>query len=64
MVVLLQMKIKVRLRSVQLKNVAYIFGKLHIGERCYIGIRSYKKSGKETLYSAWSKAKVSGKIKK
>jgi Bacterial Ig-like domain (group 2). len=34
------------------------------GKKYYVRIHSYKKSGKETLYSAWSKAKVSGKIKK
>ncbi len=64
MVVLLQMKIKVRLRSVQSKNVTYIFRELYTGKKYYIRIRSYRKSGKETLYSACSKAKMSGKIKK
>ena len=40
------------------------FTKLKPGKRYYVRIRSYKKSGKEKLYGAWSKAKQSGKVKK
>lgn len=49
------------------KNVtknACTFKKLKAGKRYYVRVRSYKKSGMETLYGAWSKAKQSDKIKK
>ena len=40
------------------------FKNLKAGKKYYVRLRSYKKSGKATLYSAWSKAKLSGKIKR
>ncbi len=57
-------KFKKNVKSKSLLKTAYTFTKLKTGKKYYVRIRSYKKSGKETLYSAWSKAKVSGKIKK
>lgn len=45
------------------KNVC-TFTKLKAGKKYYIRIRSYKKSGKDTLYGAWSSIKRSSKIKK
>lgn len=43
---------------------AYTFTKLKAGKKYYVRVRSYKKSKAGTVYSAWSKVKVSGKIKK
>ena len=57
-------KFKENVKSRSLSKSSYTFTKLETGKKYYVRIRSYKKSGKETLYSAWSKAKVSGKIKK
>lgn len=51
-------------KSKNLSTTSYTFTKLKTGKKYYVRIRSYKKSGKETLYSAWSKAKLSSKIKK
>ena len=55
-------KFKKNVKSKSLPKTSYTFTKLKTGKKYYIRIRSYKKSGKETLYSAWSKAKVGGKI--
>ena len=49
------------------KNVrknTYTFARLKIGKKYYVRVRSYKKSGKKTVYGAWSKAKRSGKVRK
>ena len=54
-------------KNVKFKNLSktsYTFSKPNTGKKYYARVRSYKKSGKETLYSAWSKAKVSSKIQK
>lgn len=40
------------------------FTKLKAGKKYYVRIRSYKGSGKNALYGAWSAPKQSGKIKK
>ena len=39
------------------------FKNLRAGKKYYVRIRSYKKSGKSTLYSAWSSPRRSSKIK-
>ena len=57
-------KFKKGMKSKNLPKTAYTFTKLKTGKKYYVRVRSYKKSGKETLYSAWSKAKLSGKVKK
>ncbi|EOS24158.1 hypothetical protein C806_02200 [Lachnospiraceae bacterium 3-1] len=57
-------KFKKNVKSKSLSKTSYMFTKLKTGKRYYVRIRSYKKSGNETSYGAWSKAKVSGKIKK
>ena len=57
-------KFKKNVKSKSLSKTSYTFTKLKTGKKYYVRIRSCKKSGKETLYSAWSKAKVSGRIKK
>ena len=44
-------------KNVKKKNTAktaYAFKKLKAGSKYYVRLRSYKKSGKNTLYSAWS----------
>ncbi len=49
------------------KNVtktSYTFTKLKAGQKYYVRVRSYKKSGKEMLYSVWSSKKQGGKVKK
>ncbi len=54
-------------KDVKSKNVSKdscTFTKLKTGKKYYVRVRSYKKSGKETLYGAWSKAKQSSKVKK
>ena len=54
-------------KGVKSKNVSktsYTFKKLKTGKKYYVRIRSYKKYGKEMLYSKWSKIKRSSKIKK
>lgn len=45
-------------------KTSYTFTKLKEGKKYYVRLRSCKKSGKETLYGAWSKTKRSGKMKK
>ena len=57
-------KFKKNVKSKNLLKTSYTFTKLKTGKTCYVRVRSYKKSGKETLYSAWSKGKQGGKIKK
>jgi len=57
-------KFKKNVKSRSLSKTSYTFTKLETGKKCYVRMRSYRKSGKETLYSAWSKVKVSGRIKK
>ena len=53
-------------KNVKKKNTAktaYAFKKLKAGSKYYVRLRSYKKSGKNTLYSVWSNIKKSGKAK-
>ena len=57
-------KFKKGVKSAKLSKNTYTFKKLNAGKKYYVRMRSYKKSGKEMLYSAWSKAKTSGKVKK
>ena len=57
-------KFKKGVKSAKLSKTSYTFKKLKAGKKYYIRMRSYKKSGKEMLYSTWSKAKTSGKVKK
>ena len=57
-------KFKKNVKSKNLSKTSYTFTKLKTGKKYYVRMCSYKKFGKETLYSAWSKAKVSGKVKK
>ncbi len=57
-------KFKKNLKSKSLPQISCTFTKLKTGKKYYARIRSYKKSGKEKLYSAWSKAKLGGKVKK
>ena len=57
-------KFKKNVKSKKLSKTAYTFKKLKTGKKYYVRIRSYKKSGKETLNSTWSKVKSGGKIKK
>ncbi len=57
-------KFKKGVKTKKLPKTSYTFTKLIKGKKYYVRLRSYKKSGKETLYSAWSNAKVSGKVKK
>lgn len=45
-------------------KAACTFKKLKAGNKYYVRLRSYKKAGKNTLYSAWSTAKKSSKIKR
>ena len=55
-------KFQKNVKSKNLSKTAYTFTKLKAGKKYYVRMRSYKKSGKEILYSAWSKTKVSIKI--
>ena len=55
-------KFQKNVKSKNLSKTAYTFTKLKSGKKYYVRMRSYKKSGKEILYSAWSKTKVSSKI--
>ena len=57
-------KFKKGVRSKNLSKTSYTFTKLKAGRKYYVRMRSYKKSGKETLYSTWSKTKTSNKVKK
>ncbi len=55
---------KKNIKSKNTTKTSYTFTKLKTGKKYYVRIRSYKKSGGETLYSSWSNVKLSGKVKK
>lgn len=55
---------KKNVKSRKLTKTSYTFTKLKTGRKYYVRVRSYKKSGRETLYGIWSKAKLSSRIKK
>ena len=55
---------KKNVKSKNLSKTSYTFIKLNTGKKYYVRVRSYKKSGKEMLYGAWSKVKLSSKVKK
>ena len=57
-------KFKKNLKAKKTSKTSYTFTKLKTGKKYYVRVRSYKKSGKETLYGSWSKVKSTGKIKK
>lgn len=57
-------KFKKNVKSRKLTKLSCTFTKLKTGRRYYVRVRSYKRSGKETLYGAWSREKLSNKIKK
>ena len=57
-------KFKKNVKSKNLSKASYTFKKLKKDRKYYVRVRSYKKSGHETLYGTWSKIKVSNKIKK
>ncbi len=57
-------KFKKSVKSKNLTKTSFTFTKLKTGKKYYVRLRSYKKSGKETLYGTWSKVKLSSKIKK
>jgi hypothetical protein len=57
-------KFKGNVKSKNLSKTSYTFTKLKTGRKYYARVRSYKKSGKETLYGAWSAAKSGGNVKK
>ena len=57
-------KFKKNVKSKNVSKASYTFKKLKAGRKYYARVRSYKKSGNETLYGAWSKVKQSGKVKK
>lgn len=57
-------KFKKGVKSKNLSKTSYTFTKLKVGKKYYVRLRSYKKSDKQTLYSAWSNAKTSSKVKK
>ena len=57
-------KFKKNLKSKKLSKTSYTFTKLKTGKKYYVRVRSYKKSGKDTLNGTWSKVKLSSKIKK
>lgn len=57
-------KFKKNVKTKKLSKTSYTFTKLKTGKKYYVRVRSYKKSGKETLYGTWSKVKLSSKIKK
>ncbi|HCT92931.1 MAG TPA: hypothetical protein DF613_16350 [Lachnospiraceae bacterium] len=57
-------KFKKNVKSKTTAKTSYTFTKLKAGKKYYVRLRSYKKSGKEKLYGAWSKTKQSSKIKK
>lgn len=56
-------KFKGNVKSKNLSKTSYTFTKLKTGRKYYARVRSYKKSGKETLYGAWSAVKLGGKVK-
>lgn len=57
-------KFKKNVKSKKTSKTSYTFAKLKAKKKYYVRVRSYKKSGKETLYGTWSKVKSSSKIKK
>lgn len=57
-------KFKGNVKSKKLSKTSYTFTKLKTGRKYYARVRSYQKSGKETLYGAWSAAKSGGNVKK
>ena len=57
-------KFKKNVKSKNLTKTSYTFTKLKTGRKYYVRVRSYKESGKETLYGTWSKVKSSSKVKK
>ena len=57
-------KFKENVKSKKTSKTSYTFAKLKAKKKYYVRVRSYKKSGKETLYGTWSKVKSSSKIKK
>lgn len=57
-------KFKKNMKSKTLSKTSYTFTKLKTGKKYYVRLRSYKKSGKETLYGPWSNVKSTGKIRK
>ena len=57
-------KFKKNVKSKNVSKASYTFKKLKAGRKYYARVRSYKKSGNEILYGAWSKVKKSGKVKK
>ena len=57
-------KFKKNVKSKSLPKTSYTFTKLKAGKKYYVRIRSFKKSGKETLNGSWSKVKLSSKVKK
>lgn len=48
---------KKNIQQKQLTKTTYTFTKLKAGKKYYVRVRSYKKSGKESLYGAWSRKK-------
>ncbi len=46
---------KKNIKQKNVKKASYTFKKLKTGKKYYVRVRSYKKSGKETLYGRWSK---------
>ena len=59
-----QVQISTDKKFKKLSKTSYTFTKLKTGKKYYVRVRSYKKSGKDTLNGTWSKVKLSGKIKK
>lgn len=57
-------KFKDNVKTMKSAKGSCTFKKLKRGKKYYVRVRSYKKSGKETLYGAWSKRKLSGRIRK
>ena len=55
---------KKNMKQRNVKKTSYTFTKLKTGQKYYVRVRSYKKSGGETLYGTWSNKKKSGKVKK
>ena len=55
---------KKNVESRNLSKISCTFTDLEAGRSYYVRLRSYKKSGKEALYSAWSRVKLSGKVKR
>ena len=50
-------KFKKNIKQKNVTKATYTFTKLKTGEKYYVRVRSYKKSGKESLYGAWSSKK-------